>query len=69
MVLLTLFGVLEAFQAVAESLGFWGVFAIVFYVVLLTAWILRKMHEGWMEDHPEHCDDQEQLERNARFFP
>ena len=68
MVLLTLLDVLEAFRTVAESLGFWGVFAIVLYVVLLVAWVLRKMHEGWLEDHPEYRGEQEQLERNARFF-
>ncbi len=68
MVLLSLSEVLEAFRAAAESLGFWGVFAVVLYVVLLAVWILRKMREGWMEDHPEYRDEQEQLERNARFF-
>lgn len=68
MVLLTLLDILEAFRTVAESLGFWGTFGIVFYVVLLAVWILRKIHEGWMEDHPEYRGEQEQLERNARFF-
>lgn len=68
MALLSLSGVLEAFSAVAESLGFWGVSAIVAFAVLLAAFILSKMHEGWMEDHPEHRDEQEQLDRNARFF-
>ena len=68
MILLTLSDVLEALRAVAESLGFWGVFGIVLYVVLLLLWILHTMHEGWLEDHPEDRDGQEQLERNARFF-
>lgn len=68
MILLTLSEVLESIRAVAESLGYWGVFGIVLYVVLLALWILHTMHEGWLEDHPERRDEQEQLDRNARFF-